>query len=650
MPELDTIIEMLDGVRLAATLYLPETDGPWPVLLEARPYRKDDLTAFQAVWYRRLRDEGDYAVCRLDLRGTGSSEGHAEDEYPPQEQRDLCEVIAWLAAQEWSTGAVGMYGKSYSGFNSLQVAMERPPALRAIIPMYATDDRYTDDVHYGGGARRGIDFVDYPLYMVAMNALPPVPSVYGPGWREVWEERVRRMEPWVMRWLEEQNDGPYWRHGSLRPNYGRIECATMIVSGWADGYHNLSFRSFEGLRCPKRLLIGPWSHMSPDASIPGPRIDFVPEMIRWWDRWLRGIDNGVDREPVVVFMRRSTRPEPDLDEVRGEWRIEPGWPPERGREDVLAVSDARAAGRGEREEDALEARGDVGPTGSIWCADELPFGPPFDQRPDEAYSLVYDWPQLEEELEILGHPRVEVVVRSTAPVAYLSAKLCDVFEDGTSALVSRGILNLTHRESHTDPLPLTPGETYRVTLELDATSWTFERGHRVRLDVAGSDWPSSWPPPTPATLTVAREGSSLVLPVLKGPPPGWRPAFRPPPEEASARDGEPPTWRIEHDVLGRERRVVIDHGYELDLEPGWKAAGRSSGLVAVSTVDPGDARAEGKATFRMEWPEATVGTEARGTVRSTADTYHLVLELDVTENGERRWSRRWEETFPRRLQ
>ncbi len=218
------------------------------MVLEALPYRKDDATASYRPEYERLCGEYGYAVARVDLRGTGSSEGVATDEYPASEQADLCQVIGWLADQPWSTGAVGMYGTSYSGFNSLQVAAERPPALKAIIAIYASDDRYTDDVHYTGGAVKLLDLVDYPLYMVALNALPPVPAIAGPDWRERWRERVEGLEPWLLRWLEEQADGPYWRQGSLRPGYERIACPTMLVAGWADGYRNGTFRVLERLR------------------------------------------------------------------------------------------------------------------------------------------------------------------------------------------------------------------------------------------------------------------------------------------------------------------------------------------------------------------------------------------------------------------
>ncbi len=402
-------ITAADGTRLAARLWLPE-ETPAAVLLEALPYRMDDLTSSYASEYERLCAEGGFAVCRLDLRGTGSSEGIATDEYTPEEHSDICETIAWLAAQEWSNGRVGMYGTSWSGFNSIQVAALRPPALGAIVPIYATDDRYTDDVHYMGGALKALDVVDWVTYMLPMNALPPVPAVYGDGWRELWRRRLEETPPWVVNWLEQQWDGPYWRHGSLRPGYERIACPTMIVAGWADGYRNNTFRTYERLTCPKRLLIGPWSHMSQATSLPGPHIDLVPELIRWFGRWLRDDDNGIDREPgIAVFVRRSTRPAADLSLMNGEWRSEPVWPPARLREESW-----RPDGDGT---DIVPTRGDQGLTAWISCAGKLPCGQPDDQRPDDALSLCYDWPPLAEPLELMGHARLALTVIAGRPRA-----------------------------------------------------------------------------------------------------------------------------------------------------------------------------------------------------------------------------------------
>jgi predicted acyl esterase len=554
-------------------------------------------------------------------------------------------VIAWLAAQPWSTGAVGMYGVSYGGFNSIQVAMDRPPALKAIIPIFATDDRYTDDVHFYGGVKKQLDFIDYPLYMVCMNALPPVPEIAGPNWRKLWLERLEGLEPWLPRWIEEQNDGAYWRHGSLRPHYERIVCPTMIVAGWADGYRNASFRMFERLDVAKRLLFGPWAHASTETSLPGPRIDLVPELLRWFDHHLKGEDNGIDKEPpIVVFARRSTRPATDLDSYKGEWRHEPVWPPERLEERRLELPGA--------DERRLEVRGDVGVTAWISCAGHGPFGQPDDQRPDEAFSLLYDWGPFDEELEILGYPRLEVGIAASSPVAFLSAKLSDVFEDGASALVARGFLNLTHRDSHQKPEALEPGRTYDVTLELDATSWTWEPGHVLRLAIAGTDWPNAWPPPENATLKVERARSALVLPVVPGPAPATEPVKLHPP--TTSTDSEPVTspltWRIERDVPGRVTRAVIDHGASGRLENGTHFTERYGGEVGVSLADLGNAWAAGKNSFELSWGAIQVGAEARGELRSDRDFYHLSLELDVSEAGRPLWSKHWQRRYPRLLQ
>lgn len=651
----DVWIEMRDGARLAATLYLPPEDDPElpeprAALLEALPYRKDDLTAHYRPEYQRFADEFGYAVCRVDIRGTGSSEGSATGEYTAEELEDLTEVIAWLADRPWSNGNVGMFGTSWSGFNSLQVAMLRPPALKAICSIFASDDRYADDVHYYGGALKQLDLADWPTYMDAINVLPPDPRVCGEGWRDAWERRVAEYEPWLFGWLEHQRYDAFWKHGSLREDYGAIEAATMLVTGWADGYTNIALRGMANLNCPKRLLAGPWSHADVETSRPGPNLDLDREMARWWNRWLKGEDNGVDRgPPIVVFVRHPVTPAADLQAYPGTWRFESGWPLDRVRERRFALAEAEAAQAGDGP-DRLEVRGDVGWTAWLSCAGLPPWGQAVDQRPDEAYSLVYDWP-LEGELEILGAPVLRARVASSAPVAYLSARLCDVHPDGTSQLITRGLLNLTHRDSREEPSPLEPGWAYDVSFELDVTSWVFEPGHSVRVDLAGTDWPNCWPPPAPLTLTIEREGSQIVLPTVDGPPPIAEPPDLPASRRPQAWDTDGVTWKVERDLIGNETRAVVGYHNRSETDEVAPAiAERVGGVVGVSIDDPGRAWVSATARYELTWPGTVVATEVRSRIESDAEGYQVHLEIDAEEDGSVRWSRRFDRHFARDLQ
>jgi hypothetical protein len=286
-------------------------------------------------------------------------------------------------------------------------------------------------------------------------------------------------------------------------------------------------------------------------------------------------------------------------------------------------------------------------TGSIWCAGLPPYGLPWDQRPDEAFSLVYDWP-VERETEVMGHPRVELSVTSSAPVAFVSAKLCDVAPDGTSALVTRGILNLTHRDSHERPEPLLIGERVLATVELDATAYVFEPGHRIRLDLAPSDFPSSWPPPHPGTLRVDPTASALVLPVISGPPVASPPVFEPGAQEAKGVDRV--RWEIHEDVLARERAVVIDHGGVRGTVGDTETSDRYHGEIRVRWEEPGHCTATAGAELELSWPEATVRAASRTVLRSDPEAWHLTIELEVDDGDERIAQRRWERTVPRDLQ
>jgi uncharacterized protein len=638
--DLEVRIEMADGVGLAATVYLPDPGlGPQPCLLEALPYRKDDLTASYAETYRRLRDDAGYAVCRVDLRGTGSSAGHADDEYPVQEQADLVAVVAWLAEQPWCDGNVGMWGTSYSGFNALQVACERPPALKAVCAIYASDDRWTDDVHWRGGALRLVDLVDYCHYMTPMAMLPPVPAVWGPRWRSEWHRRLETVEPWVLTWLRNNRDGDYWRQGSVRSDgsgsgYDRIGCAVMLVAGWADGYRNNTFRTVAALRragTPHRLLAGPWAHADPAGAMPGPRIDLVAEMVAWWDRWLRGRP-GPHQDRVELFVRTSTRPEPDLDLHRGYW-VRDTWPP----------ASPRSASRDLAGPRSLAVQPDVGTAAWIDCAGHLPWGLSSDQREDDARSLVWDWPADGE--VVVGQPRVRLRLSADAPAASLSVKLCDVFPDGTSALVSRGTLDLAFRDglhAPAQPAPLVPAEVYDVTLLLDACAYAPDPGQRLRLSVAGADWPNTVAPPGPVTLTVL--DGTLELPLWSGAG-ASAPTFIP----GRPHSGEDPsgvTWTTTRDVLARTTTCAVRHGSEYAIPHGGTACERYAGEVVVDTSTFAQ-HASAECSFRLTWPGVDVLVTSTMRVDVGADGYEVAVDAEAYDGGELVSQRRWRELVPR---
>jgi putative CocE/NonD family hydrolase len=683
-----TAIAMPDGIRLAATLYRPATDQPVPCLLEALPYRKDDLTAGYRPEYARFRDEFGYAVARVDLRGSGSSGGIALDEYHPQEQADLHAVIEWLAAQPWCTGAVGMFGTSWSGFNSLQMACANPPALRAVIASHASDDRWSDDVHYMGGALRLLDLVDYPLYMVAMNALPPVPALFGDGWHDEWTRRAQDTPPWLLRWLHEQADGAYWRHGSVRPGYDRIRTPTMLITGWADGYRNVGFRTLAALMAsgtPARVLAGPWSHAAPATSVPGPNVDHVPLMARWWDRWLRDAPVAPDGDekdpPLTVFVRGYAPPDPAAANWAGRWEAHDEASLASVRDVELPLAAARVSGAEVAAGLAVyEPALDVGLTAWNSCAAALPWGQPQDQTPDDARSLCLSWAAHERTADgpagdvlagatVLGHPRLRLRVRPDHASAFVSAKLSLVPPSGRpSLLVDRGLLNLAYAHGDsTDPRPCVPGEWLDVDVELEATAFEITAGCTLRLALACADWPNTIAPAgTWSAIDLA--GSTLVLPISPGPafpaPDLPTPAveFAALPSVEVDNDDQDDdswvTWRHGSDVLARTTWAEVDHGSAFsgalpERSERFSCTEHYNGRVSIDRLGPGDAvageqRVRASARYDVSWPEVDATSHATLDVTADADTLDVRLRLDVRDGDEAVATRTWHERIPRR--
>jgi uncharacterized protein len=512
-------IPLSDGDRLCARIWLPEsaTERPVPAILEYLPYRKDDVTALEDSLIHPYLAARGYAGVRVDIRGSGDSDGLLVDEYSEQEHVDALEVIAWLTEQPWCSGSVGMMGISWSGFNSLQVAALRPPALRAIITACSTDDRYDNDVHYLGGVPLGYYLLPWASAMMAFNARPPDPAIVGKRWRELWRRRLDGNVDLAELWVGHQARDEYWRHGSVCEDYGAIECPVLAVGGWADAYVDAIFRMLEHLRCPRRGLIGPWGHQWPQAGRPGPQIGFLQEAVRWWDHWLKGEDNGVMSGPMLrAWMPEAVAPAPDYEERPGRWIAEPACPAETGSErwrlDRGGLLRDRETGEGG---DLVHCSGQtVGLGAGAWCAYGAPADMPLDQRRDDALSLSLDSEPLAERAEIFGAPALTLRVAGDRPVAFIVARLCDLAPNGQSTLITRGALNLCHRNGHERSEALSPGTAVDVTIMLKTVAYALPPAHRLRLAISTAYWPWLWPSPEAVTVTISTAGlSTLSVPI-----------------------------------------------------------------------------------------------------------------------------------------
>ncbi|WP_404366714.1 CocE/NonD family hydrolase [Sphingomonas sp. MMS24-J45] len=512
-------IKMRDGVELCGQIWLPaDADTrPAPVVLEYIPYRtRDAYSAPDGYWGNTLASHG-IGFARIDLRGSGDSGGLLRDEYLAQEQDDAVEIIAWLAAQPWSNGSVGMRGISWGGFSTLQTAMQRPPALKAIMPMACSDRRFTDDAHFVGGCL-GLTNFKWGANFKGVMAAPPDPAVAGPGWEKLWRDRLEASPAIIARWTRHQREDAYWRHGSLHFDYAAITCPTYIVGGWADAYVHSVPRLLEELKCPRKALVGPWGHTYAWLGGPGPALDWAYEEVRWWSHWLRGAATGIMDEPMLRFYRPEATPAQSAPGATpGAWGAEAVWPSPDVHAQRLYLTDAGLAprpGAGKRRQHRSDNA--VGLATPEW----VPFGQdemPGDQRHDDAASICYDMAPLPADVELLGVPRVRLRVAADKPVAQIAVRLCKVMHDGTSWRLAYGILNLTHRDGHATPKPLIPGKMVDVTIDLGFLAQRLKTGERLRIAISEGLWPLVWPSPDSPTLTLDPNASALTLPIRTPP-------------------------------------------------------------------------------------------------------------------------------------
>ena len=656
-------ITLSDGCRLGARIWLPDVapQEPVPAVLEYIPYRKRDGTRGRDDPMHGYFAAHGYAAVRVDMRGSGESDGHLADEYLQLEQDDALEVIAWIARQPWCNGAVGIQGKSWGGFNALQIAARRPPALKAIITAFSTDNRYTDDIHYMGGCLLN-DNLWWGSIMLAYQSRPLDPQIVGPAWRERWLERLQTLPFFPALWLAHQRYDDYWKHGSICEDFAAIECPVLAIGGWADSYTNAVPRLLEGLKVPRLGIIGPWGHLYPHDGVPGPAIGYLQEAVRWWDHWLKGRDTGIMKEPMLrAYLEDSVPPSGTRSFAPGSWVGEAVYPSPGIKPLPLHLRADR--GLGER----LDASSTFticspqshGKAAGEWMGAGCPGEHPTDQRLDDGGALVFDTPVLEHEIAVLGAPRLRLSIAADAPVAQLAVRLGDVAPDGRVTRVSYQVLNLTHRDSHEHPQALEPGRVYDISVVLNACGHRFPTGHRIRLSIASAYWPIIWPAPYAAMLSIGTDGSVLELPVRQN---GHGPHVALPPPAHGPRT---PVTLLDPGVV--RRYTVQDHvsgetQYVTDAIGGVFGEGVlrldaidvevSHGLKRELTIrddDPLSARyvlTQSLAMGREGW-RTVIDTHAE--MRSDRERFYLSGTVTARHNGETVAIRQWDETFTRDL-
>jgi hypothetical protein len=442
---------------------------------------------------------------------------------------------------------------------------------------------------------------------------PPDPEISGPEWEKKWRERLQATPSILELWTSHQRYDTYWQRGSVAIDYGRIKCPVYAVGGWIDPYSDVVGSLLAGLEVPRKGLIGPWGHLMP--NLPKPlALDWAREEVRWWHHWLAGVDTGIMDEPMLrAYMPYRTLSEAYPHEIPGRWVAERSWPPAGAAPAALHLRRGRlAAATGPHDIAAYVGDKIVGSCKPQWMPGLTP-----DQSADDRKSLVFDTEPLEADREILGYPAVQLRVSADVPIAKVAVRLTEVLPDGKSWLVSYGLLNLTHRDSHVNPAALAPGRFYDVRVPLYMVAHRFKQGSRIRAAISESLWPLVWPSPQIATLKIDLGASRLILPVR--PIPAEEAPF--PIPELRAAEASP--------YLAEGMTSPTEGHWERPMKPtlieaiGTTVSEQSSETVRITEGDPNSGVWQQQnltAWKRGEW-DCTVSAEFE--LRSTAAEFHL---------------------------
>ena len=652
----NTLIPLSDGRRLSARIWVPDTASshPVPAILEYLPYRKRDGTAQRDdCTYPGFAKAG-YAGVRVDISGTGESDGDYDDEYSPRELADGLEVIAWIAGQDWCDGNVGMMGISWGGFNSLQLAALRPPALKAVISIGSTVDRYNNDIHYKNGCHLYSNF-SWSSVMLCFASRPPDPKLVGARWKEMWLHRLQTQPFPLEIWLEHQRRDDYWRHGSISEDYGAIVIPVLIMSGWADGYINAPPTLAEHGESIVKAINGPWIHKYPHFAWPRPRMDFVGRAVDWWDRWLKGVENGVEQLPAyTAFMQENVRPGGRREQEEGKWVAEAEWPSTAIAERRLFPT--RSGGLADEiQPDARRSISSPEDCGTR-CGEFFTLKPDSetsgDQREDDAGSLIFETGPLSDPLQFLGRPVMNLDIAIDQPNGNIAVRLIDVHPDGTGHRVSWNVLNLAHRRSHESPEAMQPGQREEISISLNHCAYRFLPGHRIRVAISTAYWPMIMPSPYRVNATVVLgEYSFLTLPVRL--------------DESALKVDEPtdpdplPKYRnhrpadhrrvVEKDLqAGVTRyRVFDDTGEDEIPDHGMRLRHTHEECWSIKPDDPLSATATSTYSCFMQRDDWQIRTVSISNLRCDRERYYLDAKVLAYEDDKLVNERSWERVIDR---
>ncbi len=645
-------IILSDGCRLSARTWIPENahEFPVPAILEYLPYRKRDGTIARDELTHPYFAKRGYASIRVDIRGNGDSQGIMLDEYTSQELNDAVEVINWLAKQPWCSGTVGMMGISWGGFNSLQVAALQPKPLKAIITLCSTVDRYADDIHYKGGCLLN-ENLGWGSTMWAYSSRPPDPALVGQAWRKMWQERLEA-EPFLpIGWLKHQRRDNYWKHGSVCEDFSKIKAATLAIGGWGDGYKNTVSHLVENLSCPVKGIVGPWIHKYPHFAVPGPRIDFLHEALRWWDRWLKNEKTDVENDPAyTVYLMDGVEPKSSYDYRKGQWVSFDQWPAQLPIKTLNLNKDLGLRKQKENVRKIISSSQTCGLDGGEYCAIWLGPDLPGDQRIDDVNSATFTTEELTKQIDIVGAPRVKLKLKPTTSTAQISVRLNHIHPTGASTRITYGVFNLGYVDGFDNPRKLRKGETISIEFNLDQIAYSVSKGHKIRLSISNAYWPLLWPTPEKGAIEVI--AGSIDIPFINDGLYNFRqflPEKADEPWKTKTIRKATNTRKVIRNIGSDEVTVEIvdDFGSVRDLTHDLEIGSIAREWWTIQPDDPLSANGRTHWTEERSRGEWKTRTETFATMSSDAENFYIHAKLEAYENEKLFFEKEISETINR---